>query len=93
MTAITGTYHKGKLSGTGSILSIGADNIAATAFKPAEDGNGYILRCHETAGKSANADISIPALGISCNVSFAPQEIKTFRISAGTLTETNFLEN
>lgn len=93
MTAITGTYHKGKLSGTGSILSIGADNVAATAFKPAEDGNGYILRCHETAGKSANADINIPALGISCNVSFAPQEIKTFRISAGTLTETNFLEN
>ena len=90
--AVLGTYHKGSLSAKGSMININCDNVVVTAFKNAEDGKGYILRCHEITGKSTNAVIEIPALSVQIKAEFNPQEIKTFRISGGVITETDFTE-
>ncbi len=91
-TALLGTYHKGSLDTTGSMLKIGAENVVATAFKAAEDGNGYILRCHEISGKSVETVIEIAALNIKKTVLFGAQQIRTFRIVDGEFFETDFIE-
>jgi hypothetical protein len=44
----------------GSFLAIDAGNAQVTAFKPAEDGNGYILRLRETAGQKGVARLKSP---------------------------------
>ena len=49
------TYHKGPLSQSLSGLNIAAENIIATVFKKAENGGGYVLRCHEAGGKAGNS--------------------------------------
>ncbi len=90
---ILGTYHKGKLGAEGSVLDIGSENVAATAFKPAEDGKGYILRCHETGGTPVVTRICIPALNVCFEAEFGAQQIRTFRIYDGKVTETDFTES
>lgn len=91
-TVILGTYHKGDLNSESSLLNIDCENVIVTAFKPAEDGNGYILRCHETTGKEVITNIDIPSLKVKSEVKFAPQEIRTFRITNGQISETDFTE-
>lgn len=88
------TYHKGALPEREQFLEITAPNIALTAFKGAEDGNGYVLRCHEVAGRSARTEIRIPRLGLAFKANFGAQEIKTFYIDAATRTvrETDLTE-
>ena len=69
--------------------------IQITAFKPAYDGNGFVLRCFERAGKAASAKLTLPAgyrlagevdlledpMGeISGNISFKPFQIRSLRI-------------
>lgn len=90
--SLLGTYHKGKLSSEGSVLNIGSENVVATAFKLAEDGNGYILRCHEITGQDVTTDIEIPFLNLKTEVSFTAQQIKTLRIIDGKVYETDFTE-
>jgi alpha-mannosidase len=90
--ALLGTYHKGSLGAEGSMVQIDCENIIVTAFKPAENREGYVLRCHEITGDYAKAKLSIPLLGIEFSAEFSPQQIKTFRINDGKITETNFLE-
>ena len=71
------------------------DQIDITAFKPAYDGNGYILRMFERAGKAAETKLSLPAgYVLDCEVNmledkigeapttfaFKPFQIRSFRI-------------
>ena len=54
--AFTADKHKGE----GKMLSFvktDAPNVAVKALKGAEDGDGYIVRVYETAGKAGNANI------------------------------------
>jgi alpha-mannosidase len=51
--------HKGKWKRTGSLASIGPDNIKLLALKPAEDGKGLILRVQETAGKATQPQLKM----------------------------------
>ena len=57
------TYHKGVLPQSFEGVRVSADNLIVTAFKPAEDGNGHILRCYESIGRDGEAQIEIPHLG------------------------------
>ena len=72
-----------------------SDHIQITAYKPAYDGNGFILRAFERAGKEVQTKLNIPAgyrlvsevnlledwMGeISKNISFAPFQIRSFRL-------------
>ena len=71
------------------------EQIQITAFKPAYDGNGFILRAFERAGTEAQTKLNIPAgyrlvgevnlledaLGeVTENISFAPFQIRSFRL-------------
>jgi len=48
----------------GSFLSLGGDGVELDTLKPAEDGNGYIARLVETAGRSVTAHLSSGLLQI-----------------------------
>jgi alpha-mannosidase len=92
----TTTFHpQGSLPLSASFLAAEPENIAVSAFKPAEDGAGLVLRAWETARTATPATIQIPVCGRTIQADFRPGEIKTFRIprdSASPVVETNFLE-
>ncbi|MDW7655591.1 MAG: glycoside hydrolase family 38 C-terminal domain-containing protein, partial [Bacillota bacterium] len=52
------TYHQGPLPLSDSGLGINSDTVVMTVFKLAEDGDGYILRCYESAGMATHTEIS-----------------------------------
>ncbi|MDR1420131.1 MAG: hypothetical protein LBI86_07145 [Treponema sp.] len=77
----------------------GNSTVILTVIKRAEDGDGWILRAVESAGKAAEADIDCSWLGSGGRFSFRPFEIKTLKIrDAGkdgrtpSITETDLLE-
>ncbi len=74
------TCHAGPMPLQYEGLRISRDNIIATVFKKAEDGNGYILRCYEVHGVETSAAVELPLLGRKWNTEFDRCEIKTFRI-------------
>jgi len=89
------TYHKGPLPLNFTGVEISADNVVAAAFKRAEDGGGYILRCYETAGSETETLINIPMLGRRWKAKFGKCEIKTFLIpdsKESDVSETNLIE-
>jgi alpha-mannosidase len=59
--------HTGALREAHSFLSVGQDNVVVTALKKAEDGEGYIVRFYEWAGKSGEVHLqfSIPVQSAS----------------------------
>jgi len=49
--ALTAAPHPGELPRTGSLAALAPDTFRLLAIKPAQDGNGWIVRVQETAGK------------------------------------------
>lgn len=92
---ITGSYHEGKLPQAYSFLSCEGDaaRIDISTLKRAEDGEGYVLRCHETGGDKANGTICIPALGVTAQLALDAQQITTLRVAGGQARESNLLED
>jgi alpha-mannosidase len=89
------TYHKGALPQHFEGIKVSAGNIVITAFKPSEEGDGYVLRCYETAGRSGETEIEIPLLGRKWTARLDVCEIKTFWIpmsSEGDVKEVNLIE-
>lgn len=75
--------------------TVDSEQVRISAFKPAYDGNGFILRMFECAGKNASVKLSLPAdCKLDCEVNlleekmgeasteltFKPFQIRTFRI-------------
>ena len=92
---IYGTYHKGKLPRQLAGINVAGDGVMVTAVKAAQDGNGFILRAHETAGKKSNVEFSIPSITRTWSAGFTPQEIKTFFLPVDVskaVYEVNMLE-
>ena len=88
---MVGGDHRGKLELERSMASVDQPNIEITVVKLAEDGSGdIILRCHETEGKSADANITFGA--VTFPAAFTPQKIRSFRISGKQVTDVNMLE-
>ena len=87
------TYHTGHLPEVGSAVFCDKDNIEISAFKIAEDKNGYILRCYETTGKEVDAQIKLLLLEKTVSAHFNAQEIKTFKITEKGIFETDFTED
>jgi alpha-mannosidase len=54
------TTHTGNWAAERSFISVPMTNIAVTAFKRAEDGNGYILRWYEYEGTKRSDKITFP---------------------------------
>ena len=94
---LAGDFNACYLYGKASveIPTVDVDEVVVAAFKPAYDGNGYILRLYERAGKAANANLRLPngyEMASEVNLledeigegatklSFKPFEIRSFRI-------------
>jgi alpha-mannosidase len=58
------------------------DVVQLTAFKRAEDGDGYILRLYEPTGTARVTEVALPALGMSTLVRLEGFEVKTLRVDA-----------
>ncbi|MBQ8509504.1 MAG: alpha-mannosidase [Clostridia bacterium] len=86
---ITETYHKGSLPQTASHASV-SDNAAITAIKPAEDGEGIIVRIAETAGMGGRVTASVQ--GVPMEADMEPYGIASFRIRGGAAVSCDFLE-
>jgi alpha-mannosidase len=52
--------QKGELGASGSLLSLGPDNLLLAAVKRAEDEDGLIVRFVESRGQTANAELTVP---------------------------------
>jgi alpha-mannosidase len=74
-----------------SFLAIEPSTIVLGALKQAEDGRGWIIRLHESAGQSAQAQLTF-ATGQTILLSFSPYELKTFRWQHENLTHCDLLE-
>lgn len=73
-----------------SLLDVDNAQIHLGAFKPAQDGQGLILRLHETEGQACQARLR---LGEQIHpLSFRAHEIKTLRLFGGLVQEQNMLE-
>ena len=87
---VSGDHH-GTLPEVNSVLSCDRDGVDVSVVKMAEDGSGtWILRCHECRGEAVTAKITFA--GTTFEAAFKPQQIRTFRICNGEVSETNFTE-
>ena len=77
MPAIEETYHVGPLGSEYSAISLGSETIDLGAMKRAENGEGYVLRFAECAGKAQEVEVNFRLANRSMNLSFTPWEIKT----------------
>ncbi len=66
-----------------NLIEIDDTSMILSAFKKAEDGNGYILRLFETTGKARTVTISLPALGVKQRLRVKGFEIVTLRAQIG----------
>jgi alpha-mannosidase len=75
------TYHPwGRLPQRAAFISVEPDNIVVSVLKKAEDGDAWILRCHETHNVATPATIQLPYWDRTIQTVFWPGEIKTFLI-------------
>lgn len=89
---IVGTYHKGSLPQAGQALRVSEPNIRVAVLKPSEEGDGLVLRCHETAGRACEACIELPLHGYAWTAVFKPQQICSFLLKDGKAVPVNLLE-
>jgi alpha-mannosidase len=50
----------GKLPASAGFISLSPENAVVTAFKMAEDKNGYIIRVYEAEGRAVKAELGFP---------------------------------
>ncbi|MNI21879.1 alpha-mannosidase [compost metagenome] len=89
------TYHEGPLPQYAEGIEISSTSIVATAFKRAEEGKGWIIRCYETLGQQTQSMFKLQALQREWSSTFGKCEIKTFFIpddSSLAVEEVNFVE-
>ncbi|MCE5269858.1 glycosyl hydrolase-related protein [bacterium] len=56
-----GVNHPGRLPGDqAGFLSVSPAQVELGAFKAAEDGDGFVLRCYESTGKACRAEVNLP---------------------------------
>lgn len=93
--SIMETFHKGTLPETMKNCSISENNIILSAFKRAEDDDGYVARLYECAGKDTEeVVVQLPAMDSPIHLDFGHNEIKTVKVfDNGRIIETDILED
>jgi len=88
-------HHAGKLPATSSLAAVILANVAVPAWKLAENGQGWIIRCLELEGRASATVLQLPASQQKVPLEFRPAEIKTLfvPINGGVIRETNLLED
>lgn len=89
-TAVIDTFHKGNLPTAYSGIELSKENIMVSALKKYEDGDGWVLRCYESEDKDTEVEISL--FGIKWKSEFAHNQVKTFIVENGIVTEADFIE-
>jgi alpha-mannosidase len=89
--AMLESFHDGPLAAEASYASDGAGAVVMTVVKRAEDGDGYVVRAFESTGRDTDATLDV--LGQTWDAAFGANEIKTFRLWAGSVVETDLLES
>lgn len=91
--SIYGTYHAGSLALTAAQIRLDNHGFIVDAIKPAEDGNGYIVRVHEANGRDSRSLLTIPLLNMSVPLVLQPHQVLTLRVSDSVVHEVDFTEN
>ncbi len=74
-----------------SPFEILGDGVSMSAFKRANDGDGYIVRLHNNSEKTVKIKLALKS-GVSREISFGKYEIKTYRLRENELVECGILE-
>ena len=85
----------GRLPQADSFIDVQPANIVVTVLKQAEDGSDLILRAFETSKATTDATIHLTRWGRVIEATFAPCEVKTFRVPrdpASSIIETDLIE-
>ncbi len=77
LTSIVETYHEGELPAAYEGISLDSETISVGALKRAEDGNGWILRLHETIGEETDVTVRAPMFGREWKLHFTPMDIQS----------------
>jgi alpha-mannosidase len=93
------SFHPGPLAPQGSFADDGGAGVQVTAIKGSEDPSGeaggadLIVRAVETRGEQTDAVIELPLIGRTLEATFAPYQIRTFRVPRnGDVVEVDLLE-
>ena len=88
--------HEGPLSQTACGFTCNAPGVVADVLKPAEEGDGWVLRAHESCGAPvADCRMTLPFLDREIRCKFGAQQIRTFLIpcdSGRPVREVDFVE-
>jgi len=86
--------HGGRMSKSGSFMSVDAPNVIVAALKVSEAGNDGIIRLVETMGKGTAVTLRLPSVDYQWNGNIKAFEIKTLRIDSqsGEIRTVNLLE-
>jgi alpha-mannosidase len=85
--------HGGGAPRDASFLEVSPDNVVMLACKPAEDGDGVVVRLRETEGRATTAHIAIPRIGVDARVELGAWQIRSFLAAAdGSVREVDLLE-
>ncbi len=86
--------HAGTLPEQADGIFCDRDNVIVSVLKPAEDGEGHILRAYEIAGMACEAAVSLPVLkeAPTLRLHFNPYEIRTVRIEGTSCREVMMTE-
>ena len=92
--SIMETFHKGTLPEWLKGCMISEKNVILSAWKRAEDNDGYVLRLYECAGiDTKGVEIQLPIMHKSIRLNFSHNEIKTVKLfDNGETVEANLLE-
>ena len=80
-----GTHHTAPFTITG-------DEVEQTAFKKAQDGDGYILRLFNPFDRTAHVRLSADAWRVQADLTLSPFELRTLRLRDGRVSETDLTE-
>lgn len=75
-----------------AVFTLDGDDILQTAFKPAEDGDGYILRLFNPFDRPAKTVLRSDTFSLCETLELKPFEIRTLRLRAGATDETDLME-
>lgn len=71
----------GKGTAPGRLIELDNTSVMLSCFKPAEDGNGYIIRLYEAQGEACCATLKLPMAGVERKLDFTKFEVKTLRLT------------
>ncbi len=74
--------HPGRLGRSGSLVELTPTTVRLLAFKPAEDGQGLIVRVQETAGRAARPSLTLAGKRIMLP-RLPAHRIATYRLQRG----------